>query len=372
MGSAARLPSCSASATLSNLNVHFHSLVLDGVYEESPEGAVRFRPLPPPDDDEVERVARRVARGLARLLERRGLGPEADPSEADPLGDEEPLLAVLYAASLAGRAAMGPRAGQRVARLGDRIDADDLPLVEGERCTTVGGVSLHANVAVPARDRLRLERLCRYVARPPVATERLSCMGDGRLLYRLKHRWRDGTTHVVFEPVELLERLAALVPPPRFHLVRYHGILGPCASGRDQVVPAGRGAENEDPRKGRVPRATPASVDPRGGALPPSATALDDPEGLPDRVSPQEPARRPRQLAWVELMRRVFAVDVLECPRCGGPMRILAAIHPPETARAILECFSLPSRAPPIDPARRHEVEEEELPALLIEDDFGA
>ena len=53
-------------------------------------------------------------------------------------------------------------------------------------------------------------------------------------------------------------------------------------------------------------------------------------------------------------------------------MRILAAIHPPETARAILECLSLPSRAPPIDPARRHEVEEEEPPALLVEDDLGA
>lgn len=62
---------------------------------------------------------------------------------------------------------------------------------------------------------------------------------DGRLLYRLKHRWRDGTTHVVFEPQELVEKLAALVPPPRFHLVRYHGILGPCASGWDRVVPGG-------------------------------------------------------------------------------------------------------------------------------------
>jgi hypothetical protein len=206
-----------------------------------------------------------------------------------------------------------------------------------------------------------------------VIGRRLSRMEDGRLLYRLKHRWRDGTTHVVFEPLELLERLAALVPPPGFHLVRYHGILGPCASERGQVVPTGRGSENEDPRAGRVPRATPASVDPPGGALPPSATAPDDPEGLPDGVSPaQEPARRPRQLAWAELMRRVFAVDVLECPRCGGSMRILAAIHPPETARAILECLSLPTRAPPIDPARRHEVEEEEPAYLLVEDDFGA
>jgi hypothetical protein len=78
--------------------------------------------------------------------------------------------------------------------VGDCIDPEDLPALEGERCASVGGVSLHANVAVPARDRLRLERLCRYVARPPVATERLSRLADGRLLYRLKHRWRDGTS----------------------------------------------------------------------------------------------------------------------------------------------------------------------------------
>jgi len=76
------------------------------------------------------------------------------------------------------------------------------------------------------------------VARPPVATERLSRRADGTLLYRLKHRWRDGTSQVVFTPQELIEKLAALVPPPRFHLARYHGILGPCASERDRVVPS--------------------------------------------------------------------------------------------------------------------------------------
>jgi hypothetical protein len=109
------------------------------------------------------------------------------------------------------------------------------------------------------------------------------------------------------------------------------------------------------------------------GALPPSPTPSDDPDLLTDGASPAHapPARRPRRLAWAELMRRVFAIDVLECPRCGGSMRILAAIHPLETARAILECLALPSRAPPIEPARRNEVEQEVLPEL-VEDDFGA
>jgi len=242
-----------------NLNVHFHSLLLDGVYARSAEGTLRFHPLSPPDDTEVERVAGQVARRLARLLERRGLGD--DTPDDDTLATEEPLLASLYAASVTSRIATGSRSGQRVLRVGDRIDADDLPVLQGERCASVGGVSVHANVSVPARDRRRLERLCRYGARPPIATERLSRLEDGRLLYRLKHRWRDGTTHVVFTPQELVEKLAALVPPPRFHLVRYHGVLGPCASERDRIVPAGEGARPIQSSSSPESASTPSRVD---------------------------------------------------------------------------------------------------------------
>ena len=284
---------------------------------------------------------------------------------------EEPLLASLYAASVASRIATGSRSGQRVLRVGDRIDAEDLPMLQGERCASVGGVSIHANVAVPARDRRRLERLCRYGARPPVATERLSQLEDGRLLYRLKHRWRDGTTHVVFTPQELVEKLAALVPPPRFHLVRYHGILGPCASKRDRVVPAGECARPARSSSSLGAIATPPQVDAAPGSTASAATAehasvawigsMSETERLgsgapipvPSAGAPTQPgATRARRLAWAELMKRVFAIDVLECPRCRGPMRILAAIHPPETTSAILACLGLPVRAPPLAPAR--------------------
>jgi len=105
-----------------------------------------------------------------------------------------------------------------------------------------GGLSLHAAVAVPARDRRRLERLCRYVARPPLANDRLEEHPDGRLALRLKTRWRDGTSHILMERSELIDRLVPLIPPPRAHQVRYHGILAPCASRRDRVVPAGAAA----------------------------------------------------------------------------------------------------------------------------------
>jgi hypothetical protein len=62
---------------------------------------------------------------------------------------------------------------------------------------------------------------------------------------------------------------------------------------------------------------------------------------------PEEPTIRPRRLAWADLLRRVFAVDILECPRCGGRMRLLAAIQPPDVTQAILDCLDLSSRAPP-------------------------
>jgi hypothetical protein len=73
---------------------------------------------------------------------------------------------------------------------------------------------LHAGVAIAASEREQLERLCRYVSRPPVATERLALTASGRVRYTLKTPYRDGTTHLVLEPLELMARLAALVTPP--------------------------------------------------------------------------------------------------------------------------------------------------------------
>ena len=347
--------------------------MFDGVYEGHPSRPLGFHGLPPPDTGEVEWVVRRFARQLARLLERRGLGPDADPSSADLFPEDEPLLAALYSASVRGRIATGRRAGQRVLRLGDRIDSEDIDPAGQERCVNVAGVSLHANVYVPARDRKRLERLCRYAARPPVATKRLSRLPDGRLLYRLKHRWRDGSTHMVYEPMELLERLAALVPPPRAHQVRYHGILGPCASNRDRIAPGPRALPTiATSREAAVPAATrPASdclpsiaatVDFAPEATLPASGSLDS---LANGVPPD--TRRPRRLSWAQLIQRVFAADVLQCPKCSGRLRILAAVHSPAAVQAILECLSLPSRAPPNAPARPEDPSNPRLPGFSDE-----
>jgi hypothetical protein len=370
-----------------NLNVHFHSLVLDGVYARSEAEAPRFHALAPPDDAEVARVVRQIAHRLARLLESRGLGRDANAEDADPLPCDQPLLAALYAASVSGRIATGPRRGQRVLRVGDLIDVEDLPVLTGPRCASASGLSLHANVAVPARDRKRLERLARYTARPPLASTRLSRLADGRLLYRLKHRWRDGTTAVVFTPQELIEKLAALVPAPRFHLVRYHGVLAPAARERARVVPARAESETSALSRSRLSRPCPAHAErpppPTSGAIRRPAT---DPTPGTNRSpaecsgDPRNPGRtacrstrsaprsaldpsRPRRLAWSELLRRVFAIDLLECSRCHGRLEIVAAIHSPHATQAILASLDLPSRAPPLDPARA----DDEEPPLDLE-----
>ena len=365
-----------------NLNLHFHSLVLDGVYRVDPRtGEVSFVPLPAPDDAEVARIAYRVASGLRRLFVRRGL-LDAELGEADPLSHNEPLLAEIASASIQGRSATGPRAGRRLQRWGDRVDLEALESGSSRLCAQVAGLSLHAGVAVPARDRARLERLCRYVARPPLATGRLSELPDGRLCYRLRHRWRDGTTHVLFQPLELIERLAALIPPPRAHQVRYHGVLAPCAAYRDAVVPTP--GPTPRPRSHGNPTSSSSRMAPPTSSLEtserdapariPAATSGDrlhaGSSSAPATHSPGSAARDPaglesspraRRLSWAELMRRVFARDVLACPRCNGRMRVLAAIEAPSVVEAILGCLGLPARPPPLSPARPLEAPELEF-----------
>jgi hypothetical protein len=138
-----------------------------------------------------------------------------------------------------------------------------------------------------------------------VATERLSRFPDGRVLYRLRHRWRDGTSYVIFDPMDLVGKLAALVPPPRFNLVRYHGVLAPSARWRSRIVPV----ESQD---GHASRSCPGC------------------SGNQERICGQgkregNPAKgHPRNYSWAELMKGVFGLDVLRCDSCGGRMRILS------------------------------------------------
>jgi hypothetical protein len=109
-------------------------------------------------------------------------------------------------------------------------------------CANAHGFSLHAGVGCGAHQREELERLCRYITRPAIANERLQRNDEGQVVLQLKSAWRDGTTHIKMSPLEFMQRLAALVPRPRLHLIRFHGVLAPHATLRAAIVP-GSGAE---------------------------------------------------------------------------------------------------------------------------------
>jgi len=221
------------------VNLHVHTLVLDGVFTEAPGGALAFQPTPAPSDTEVAAALATIRQRVQRLLVRRGLEPGDDATGPDPLADESPIMAGIVGASVQGRVALGSRAGARVRRLGEARDTATVTS-RGPRQAHLDGFDLHANVWVSANDRAGVERLCRYVLRPPFAQERLRLRGDGRVALELKRAWHDGTRELVFEPLEFLERLAAMTPRPETHLLICHGVLAPRARWRARVIVYGR------------------------------------------------------------------------------------------------------------------------------------
>ena len=157
----------------------------------------------------------------------------------------------------------------------------------------------------------------------PIASERLELLPDGRVRYRFKRVWRDGPVPVEFDPIDFVGKLAALVPRPRSNLVRYHGCLAPHASIRAYVVNDGRGPP---PSKAEVAAIAAARCSMRVESRAPLSCASSR-------------ARRCAAggLRWPELMQRVFAIDVLLCPSCGGRMKPIAEITDKRVAKKMLE-----------------------------------
>jgi len=198
------------------LNVHVHVLALDGVYvREDRDGALVFHPLPAPTRANVTDVARRTAVRVERILRANGRSLDPQMQAADPhaVSVDEPLAAH-YAAAAQGISVAGERAGKPTLRLVVSQDTSAKATTAGddEPVAEVRGVNVHAKQKVDGRDRAQLERLCRYITRPPLAQERLTRRADGRL--ELEKVWRDGTRALVLEPFDLLTRLVAAVPSP--------------------------------------------------------------------------------------------------------------------------------------------------------------
>ena len=201
---------------------------------------------------------------------------------------DDPVLASCYAHALRvpqQRLSMAtPRPGSK-------------PVSKSRRCAKFGGFDLHAAVTVSPDDRYALERLCRVLCRPALSHERLELLDDAHVGLELKTPFSDGTSHLALSFDELLQRLCALVPRPGTHRVHYHGILAPAARHRSKVVPE-------------------PDVEPCPELAEPDDTAL---LGFDDDSPLKKRSKTVRKLLWAELLQRVFDVDVLKCPSCGGP-----------------------------------------------------
>lgn len=305
-----------------NLNVHFHMLFLDGIYVENKYGKTTFQRTNAPTQEELAGLVHTISHRVARYLERQGvLERDEENSYLQLDGMDEDPMQQLIGCSVSYRIAVGPQQGRKVFTL------QTLPAVEEDdryaQVAKEAGFSLHAGVAAQAWERDKLERLCRYISRPAVSEKRISLTSAGNIRYKLKTPYSDGTTHVIFEPLDFISKLASLVPKPRVNLTRFHGVFAPNSKHRTLITPARRGKSLQEENK--------------------------------------TPEEKHRSMTWAQRLKRVFNIDVETCNHCGGSVKVIACIEDQQVINKILSHLekkgelpttpdTLPeTRAPPSD-----------------------
>ena len=291
-----------------NEHVHFHVCVVDGVFEEVAGDVIAdVQPTPPRvifhpaseiDETVVAQVQATLRRRILRAFVGRGLLQSCDAKD---------MLAYQHS-----------------------------------------GFSVDTGVCIEAHDRAALERLLRYCARPPFAMERLRKEGAA-LVYRCAKQRSEPSSdrrgakvnELNLTPLELIDRIAALVPPPRTHRHRYFGVLAP----------------NSPLRAAAVAMAAPSQATPAQPAQ--TGTGVGVPGVVPQGnavPSTLEPAAPPKQskahYLWAVLIARIYEVFPLLCPMCGGQMRLIAFITHSADIRQILDHIGVDSQPPHIAPAR--------------------
>lgn len=359
------------------VNVHDHSVWLDGVYVLPPGDAPpTFVAATPPTHAEIEHLATRVCERMLRWLRRT---KRLDARDAEDRSNEAPepdaLTALLFAGSQRGTLAIVPDSDARGAGRGGHDAEHDAPFHRADERSeehvahtrqrksrwagNVEGFSVHAGTAVAAGNRVGLEQLLRYCARPSVSLERLSRLADGRFAYRVKHPIGQ-KTHRVMEPMEFMARLASMVAPPRYPLVRYFGVFAPGSRDRKRVVP-GRAAKHTRCCAAHE-AAKRASTATANEATPARDETLERASAIA-LAAPISPALEGgTRIPWADLLRHGFDLDALRCPRCAGTMRVVAVVQDRDECLRYMEHAGIPTRREvpqrawdpvPIDPVSR-------------------
>jgi hypothetical protein len=282
------------------LNPHLHVLFLDGAYTEEGAGLTwhaRSRLTAAEVAEALGKTIRKMERAVARWA------GESEESE-------------LTASAVSGQT---PPAGPQWKREMPALQPQ-APTVEKPLCVAQDGFTLHAATRAGGADKEGREALLRYVLRPPIAQERVTLRDDGLVRITLKRAYGDGTVAVDMDPLSLLCRLAAAVPPPRHHVVKYAGVLASASPLRARIAPVKEAVEADADAKGK----------------------RDDDD------TPKRGAYR----GWAELLSRTFAIDVLQCPDCGGRMKLLAVVTEAKRVRRYLEKVGERTDVPEPSPAR--------------------
>lgn len=287
-----------------NHHLHFHCCLIDGVFAADGEG-IRFHEAVALDEGDVAELEEVVRQRVLAVFERRAI---LDPET-----------------------------------------------VANMRQWAHGGFSLDATIRIEAWDRTGLERLLRYCARPVFASERLSWeKKHRRLLYRLpkarsdaKHALALGAESLAIDPLELIDRLVVLIPPPRRHRHRYHGVLAPNA---------------------RLRRAVTARANQAIDGVLAIPAVPENSEAVTESIATRTCSAA--VLLWAALLARIYEVFPLVCPNCGGEMRLIAFITERTSTRRILTHLGEPPVAPPLAPARAppgSETDDDQVSAWDIE-----
>jgi hypothetical protein len=309
------------------LNPHLHGVFLDGAYYER-DGELVWLQLGHLKTSEVGEVLARAVRRIEKALRRRGAlaSDPSDPSDPSKPSDEsreewDASEARLAASAVSGQTPpAGPQWLRGLSPLAPRALGYDKPL-----CASLDGFTLHAATKASALDVAGREALLRYVLRPPLAQERLERQPDGLVRIMLKRAYNDGTLAVDMDPLSLLCRLAMSVPPPRFHTVKYSGVLASASPWRSRIGPR--------------PETT-------------AAAATTTNTHAPTRTPASTLRHTSRYRPWAELLKRTFGIDVLQCPSCKGRMKLVAMLTEPKSVLRYLASVGEPTDVPTRSPRR--------------------
>ena len=278
-------------------------MLLDGVYTTNRYGKRRFQYVRAPISDELTGLVHTISHRIAHLLERQGLLERDIEQSYLTLEEDDDSMSQIQGHSIIYRIAVGAQQGQKVFSL------QTLPPCDNEsnesQIGQIAWFSLHAGIMARRYQHKKLERLCRYICRPAVSEKRLAMTSGGRIRYQLKTPYRDGTTHVFFQPLDFIARLAALVPKPHVNLTRYHGVLAPNSKHRALVTPAHRG---------------------KGGV-----------KQIDLEVQEETSFVKKRGMTWAQRLKQVFNIDIERCDVCGKKMKVMACIEDPAVINKILD-----------------------------------